>query len=64
MPRYERPRCALMVDDVNAIVAVALDCVDEKKAMGWFLVASEADLLPFNPPKLILEQADGYAGED
>lgn len=54
----DRPRSALMVDSEGHIVAVALDYLDEKKALGWFLVASDADVLPFNAPRLVSTDSD------
>lgn len=58
-----RPRSALMVDHDGTIQAVALEYMDEKKALGWFLVASDADVLPFNGPRLVMPQADGDGGD-
>lgn len=53
-----------MVDHDGVIQAVALEYVDEKKALGWFLVASDADVLPFNAPRLTVPQGDGDMGEN
>lgn len=59
----EQPTWTLMLDSNGHILAVRQEFEGEKVQMGWATVARESELLPFNPPRL-LEQADGYSGED
>lgn len=48
------PRCALLVDFNGTIQAVSLPYVAEKVGMGWFLVASDDDVMsePMPPPAM------------
>lgn len=52
----EQPTWTLMVDHNGCVVPVRQEFADEKIEMGWFVVARESDILPFNPPRLIGEQ--------
>lgn len=55
----EQPTWALMVTDAGTIVPVREIFAAEKVSLGWFTVARESDLLPFNPPRLIQDDDDG-----
>lgn len=50
----EQPRWALMVNSDGDVVRVRELYAEEKMAMGWFMVARESELLPFNPPTLVI----------
>lgn len=58
----EQPTWTLMVTSKGTILAVRQEYADEKVQMGWVIVARESDLLPFNPPRLLLPEGDMYSG--
>lgn len=51
----ERPRYTLMVAPTCKIVEVLDEHVPAKEAEGWFVVAREVDLLPFNLPRIVTD---------
>ena len=58
MARPQTPRSALMVDENGAILAVALPFVAEKVTLGWFLVATDDEILsePLPPPAMDMQK--------
>lgn len=58
--RVELARVALMVAPSGKIEDVQLAKVEARRAEGWFMVVSDADVLPFNAPRLV-EDGDGDA---
>jgi hypothetical protein len=51
----EQPTWTLMLTHHATIVHVRQEYADEKRKLGWLIVARESDLLPFNPPRLITD---------
>lgn len=54
----EQPTWTLMLTPKGQIVAIRQEYADTKLNSGWLVVAREADLLPFNPPRLIDDPSD------
>lgn len=61
MRATEYPQYLLMVDSEGRIVTVRQEYEQEKVAMGWALVARETDVLPFNAPRLVMDDTDDAA---
>lgn len=53
----------LMLNPNAAIVAVRQQYAEEKRKLGWLVVARESDLLPFNPPRLIVDTPTKFEEE-
>lgn len=51
--RVELARTALMLTPTRKILAVALAYVDDRRREGWIVIANDADVLPFNAPRIV-----------
>lgn len=59
----EEPRFALVVWPYNRIGIVALNVLDSAVKRGAIIIANEANILPFNPPRIV-ERIDNQTDED
>lgn len=59
----EQPTWTLMLTPKGQIVAIRQEYAESKLSSGWVVVAREADILPFNVPRLIIDPSDPIQDE-